>query len=242
MGKKVRWSQELKEVVFEMISKGATLTAMQKRTGRCRATIKKLLKAKGLRLHNEYGRYSKEQVSEMIHQYVGGDTTNVIGKRFGCTPANVYGFVVRAGIVPRTRHEASGNRSHGPESGQWRGGRYGNGKGYVCLTIYGRGKKNRELEHRYVMECHLKKVAPHHPAIQSGQLSKRWHVHHINKIKSDNRIENLMLLDSGDHRRVHAGDALYLTQANHRILGLESRVAELEELVTELKSQSVYCV
>lgn len=59
-------------------------------------------------------------------------------------------------------------------------------KGQPCLTplgylrIFINGK--RVLQHRYIMEQYL-----------GRKLTKKERVHHINKIKTDNRIENLEL-------------------------------------------------
>jgi hypothetical protein len=47
-------------------------------------------------------------------------------------------------------------------------------------------------EHRYVMECHIRR-----------RLDRREAVHHINGDGRDNRFENLQLMKLSDHSRMH---------------------------------------
>ena len=83
----------------------------------------------------------------------------------------------------------------GPESPSWKGGRSYDQNGYVILRVdHPNADSNGQVpEHRLVMSNHLKRP-----------LQPWEHVHHINGVKDDNRIENLMVMT----KKVHKGYVL----------------------------------
>lgn len=63
-----------------------------------------------------------------------------------------------------------------------------NSRGYVIKTI---NCKN-VLYHRYLMENYL-----------GRKLNKNETIHHINRIKTDNRIENFLIVTNSEHHKFH---------------------------------------
>ena len=98
----------------------------------------------------------------------------------------------------------------------WKGGRHKNPAGYILVyhpEYYRAYPDGSILEHIYVWEQ------------VNGKLSKGWHIHHLNSIKGDNRLENLFALPPQTHRK-HWGATTYLLKAaQRRIKQLENQLA-----------------
>lgn len=76
----------------------------------------------------------------------------------------------------------------GTDNPQWRGGRY-QSSGYIWQRNPGGWSKG---EHRRLMESHL-----------GRELSRDEVVHHINHDKTDNRLENLVVMTRAEHIKEH---------------------------------------
>ena len=72
---------------------------------------------------------------------------------------------------------------------------YGSGgfrkDGYKIIST----KNGRILEHRHILEEHL-----------GRKLNKSEIIHHINKDRTDNNIENMILTTHSSHRSLHIGE------------------------------------
>jgi hypothetical protein len=96
-------------------------------------------------------------------------------------------------IVSQQEKENLSKLNTGSNNKFWKGGtRHITAQGYV--VIYAPGyPRNKCLEHRYVIEKHL-----------GRKLAHDEHVHHLNSDKTDNRLENLAVIDRKEHGRAHA--------------------------------------
>jgi len=89
-----------------------------------------------------------------------------------------------------------GTNHFGEKHYRWKGGKTKNGAGYVVIN-HSVGEKHKgpktEYEHRRLMEKHL-----------GRKLDRNEVVHHINGDKTDNRIENLMVMENREHSKYHS--------------------------------------
>jgi len=97
----------------------------------------------------------------------------------------------------KCRSEWMSQNLRGEKNNFWKGGKYKTVQGYVlsyCPKHPSANQDNYLPEHRLIVEAYIGRY-----------LDRKEQVHHINEIKSDNRIENLMVFPShSEHMKFHA--------------------------------------
>lgn len=94
----------------------------------------------------------------------------------------------------KTQFKKGHKLSIGKNNGNWKGGKIISSDGYVLIRkpSHPRAKSGYVFEHILVMEKHIGRC-----------LCFSEVVHHINFIRSDNRIENLELMTNSQHITFH---------------------------------------
>lgn len=118
------------------------------------------------------------------------NTAPVLAKRFNCTYTAIY-TALRGNGVPIRTFTASqkGLYINGRRHKNFKGGTV-NVQGY--RVVYSKLHEATRHEHRVIMEEHLGR------ALRPGE-----EVHHINRNRLDNRLENLLVVSQEDHRKLH---------------------------------------
>ena len=151
-----------------------------------------------------------------------------IGAKFGVHAGTVWDHLKRLGIPIRSHAESQFLR-RGAHSGdrnpQYKNGRTQNGpEGYVFILKpnHPRAHQNYVREHLLVWE-----------EANGKPLPEGWVIHHLNGIKNDNRIENLVALPAKKHRYV-------LRETAKRVRQLEAEVQSLQERLAKDKRPELW--
>ena len=126
---------------------------------------------------------SKEELEALLQRLSVED----IARERGVTTKTVYVSLARLGITSPKKRERSSREKHY----HWKDGRNLDGDGYVRVHMPEHPQADMNgyvLEHRLIMEQHL------------GRRLKPWEkIHHINRVRTDNRIDNLLVISSQSH-------------------------------------------
>uniref|UniRef100_A0A6M3K5D7 Putative homing endonuclease n=1 Tax=viral metagenome TaxID=1070528 RepID=A0A6M3K5D7_9ZZZZ len=145
---------------------------------------------------------------EYIRQYEYGKRKNICPECGGIKGK-------RAKLCRPCNNIAQPWRKVGEDNSNWKGGKV-NANGYIARRILrvvgGRGYK---LEHHIVWE-----------EANGKPLPKGWVIHHLNGVKDDNRIENLMAMPRNSH------NPDFLTKPyQERIQELELKLVQRDSLI-----------
>jgi len=105
--------------------------------------------------------------------------------------------------------EGCSERGKGEGNAMWTGGIAAHTDGYIYeyCPEHPLAKGRYVLQHRLVMERHLREHYPESPClIKFGEqlyLNPELSVHHDNEDKTDNRVENLRVMTMSDHNKLH---------------------------------------
>jgi len=119
-----------------------------------------------------------------------------IAKELNCSYSTIWLYLKKFNINIKPAKKGTKSRA-------WKGGKHTNNCRYILINYPNHPciNSNYILEHRLIMENHLRKTNPSHPALIeiNGKLylKREYIVHHKNQKREDNRIENLELWYKG---------------------------------------------
>ena len=130
---------------------------------------------------------NKEELKALLQQF----SIHEIARNHKVTLKTVYFAMARLGITTPKKRDQGHPWARREKHWHWKDGRTLNGSGYVIIHMPEHPNANMSgyvLEHRLVKERDL------------NRRLKPWEkVHHVNRIKTDNRVENLRIMSNPHH-------------------------------------------
>lgn len=197
-----------KEILFDLyVTQRKTMKEIRDFTGiKSPITIGRLMKEHNIKardvnyensLLSEMSLSDEQFKSVLYHEYIELEMSqNELGKKYNVSHVIINRYLNKYEIPVRNHKEANRVNNSGSGNPKWNEGRSIRTGSYI--EIYSPDHPNAHTdkyvyEHRLVMEKELGRYLESHEV-----------VHHINGIKHDNRIKNLLLTNRVDHPKIEA--------------------------------------
>lgn len=181
------FTDEAAAAVASRYRAGARIADLAAEFGCTELTVRRVLDKQGVQRRDDRGRarhFTEAEYAAMAEMAEAGKSQNQIAKALNSGVSTIQLAMRQRGIPPARRGAASG-AAHGA----WKGGRRLHPEGYIMVKVEPSGpygpmadRHGYVFEHRLAMALHLGRPLTSHET-----------VHHINGIRSDNRVENLQL-------------------------------------------------
>lgn len=230
-----------KLIEFYVNDPRASMKDAAERLGVHRATIVNAMNRYGLQAKPR-GAIPEKEIAELsdkewLAEQLSTKTFRQLAKELGTSVGRIADRAYRHGISSPSMDKSKAVRDAlkkrypdgqwGENASHWKGGRRETGHGYIY--IYAPEHPNAintgyVLEHRLVMEEKLGRY------LREDEI-----VHHINGVRSDNRIENLEAKNNGDHISEHFKAGHEVTTHRIESVGMKSEIERLKAERDEYK-------
>lgn len=138
--------------------------------------------------------YSDEEFKEYLINEYSNKSINQIAKNLSVCSSTVRNYLIKYNIPLISHKEANNKYNTGSKNPKWNGGRIKQSEGYILIYMpkHPHNINKYVYEHRYLVE---KKVGRY---LNSDEI-----VHHVDGNRSNNDINNLLLLSEYEHALLH---------------------------------------